>query len=149
MRTSWIHRGAFLLAPLISFAACASRATAPAANPIADGLRAQAHQLAAEAAACHEDASAYRERNLGSQKCDRVAEIGLNSSQSADNCAATILKGVPSCKQWDQTYRAMAGVDGTHAMETPPGVALMEARELDLESGLAADGGIDETRKGD
>jgi hypothetical protein len=149
MRIIWIHRGALLLAPLIAFSACASRTAAPVANPVADAARAQARQLAAEAAACGKDASAYRVRHPAGQKCDEVVEIGLSNSQSADSCAAAILKELPSCRQWDQTYRAMAGVDGTDAARTPAGVAMMEARELDLESGSARDSGIDETRTGD
>lgn len=135
-----IHRGMGLLAAMIAITGCGSQAVSPVPNPIADSLRAQARQLTQSSVSCREDAAAYRESHPQALRCDTgVITIGLTNGRPIDQCAANIIASVPSCRQWDDDYRAMAGIDDAGGMPTPRAVILMESKELDPPSGLAAD----------
>jgi hypothetical protein len=151
MRITYIHRAGGLLMALIASAGCGSQPAPPAANPIADELRAQAHQLAQESDACRKDAAAYRNSHPGVRQCGSgVVTIGLGHRAPAETCGAAILAALPSCIQWDDSYRIMAGADRSNAAATPPAVKLMESKEADPAEGLAADDrAADESRAGD
>jgi hypothetical protein len=150
MQINCIKRAGSLLLALVAIGGCGSQPPAPVANPIADGLRARAYQLVQESQACRKDAAAYRQRHQDAGRCQNgLVQIGLTNSRPAADCAAAILAAVPSCRQWDDSYRAMAGAEGVNAVGTPRGVALMETNELDPMGGLAADeSGADEARAG-
>jgi hypothetical protein len=121
------------------------------ANPVAGALLAQAHELALESGSCRKDAAAWREQHPDSPSCDSgVVQIGLSNAASADRCVPMIIKAVPSCDQWDEHYRIMAGADRAAGAPLPRGVALMESAQFGAAATVAgANAGGDGVHEGE
>ena len=132
MTINFIHRAAAAVPILLFCASCESQVAPVIANPIADESRAQAHQLVLAGDACRKDASVYRQQHPQAGQCGSgVIAIGLAQPPASDSCGTAILDAIPSCKQWDDSYRMIAGADHTKAAPTPLSIELMETKEAD------------------
>lgn len=121
---------------LLLMAGCGVGTASQVDNPVADGLRAQAHELNQESQACQEGVAEYRvqrQASLVPESCgdSGFVQAGLSYGTQASDCVGKTLAAVPACRRWADSYQAMVASDGGGGVRAQEEVSQMETQMLE------------------
>ncbi|HUN58269.1 MAG TPA: hypothetical protein VMU41_09150 [Candidatus Binataceae bacterium] len=122
----------FFCLVLMLVAGCGLEEARQVDNPVADGLRAQAHQLDQETQACRAGAAEYRAQQRIPMECGDggLVQVGTTDSHTVSECIAATLEAVPACQRWADSYQAMIRANGPGGVQASEQVTLMEVQVL-------------------
>ena len=121
------------LCVLILLAGCGLQRAPQVDNPVADALRAQAHEFNHETQACQEGAAVYRAQQPRPMECSEggFVQAGLSDGHADSECISATLEAVPACRRWADSYQAMVAADEGSGDRAREEVTVMEAEVIE------------------